>query len=217
MTLWPCRALVLSAFTLGSLLPPSTHAFPSGILPAREVILATGDWRAPSSNSPFLEATKKAKPKSKYGDYEKEEDETEEEKPLEKMGAELLGDLRFTIESVREQMLGLELGAGLQFPQWRFSFGTRIVPMLGFTGRAAYRIPFRKTFSFEATGEVPVMFTYAGTLLGLGAAAGAQWAVNEFISVYAEVGARFFFNTPVIWPQCRIVGQTGVLIRLPFN
>jgi hypothetical protein len=110
---------------------------------------------------------------------------------------------------------GIEVGGGVQNEHLRASLHAQLYSDFGLTLRGAAIVPVTGRFSGYVSGELPFLFIPDGPAVGLGGAAGAEFAVNPWLTLFGELGARHFFAAPDYYESNRLTLQGGARLRLP--
>ena len=126
-----------------------------------------------------------------------------------------VADVRLAVDPFQlEEGPGIEVGGGLQTQHLRGLLHARLFQDFGLTLRGAAIVPSRGAFSGYVSAELPVLFVNDTTAVGLGGAAGAEYAVSPWLALFAELGARHFF-TGTAYEANRLTLQGGARLRLP--
>jgi hypothetical protein len=129
-------------------------------------------------------------------------------------GGRPLADLRVVVNGFNFfSAPGIEVGFGLEWPYLRGSAHFRFFPNFGITPRGGLWVPIVPQLRGYAELELPILFP-AGTNpggIGLGGAGGAEYFPNQWLSVFGEVGARYFFTGL----STELPVQLGFRLRLP--
>jgi hypothetical protein len=108
---------------------------------------------------------------------------------------------------------GIEVGGGLQTQHLRGMLHARLFQDFGLTLRGAAIVPVTERFNGYVSAELPVLFVNDTTALGLGGAAGAEYAVSQWLGLFGELGARHYFTGA--YEANRLTLQGGARLRLP--
>jgi hypothetical protein len=112
-----------------------------------------------------------------------------------------------------EEGAGIEVGGGVQNEHLRATLHAQLYSEFGLTLRGAAIVPVTGHFSGYVSGELPMIF-FDTTAVGLGGAAGAEFAVNPWLTLFGELGARHFFTAQPAESN-RLTLQGGARLRLP--
>jgi hypothetical protein len=125
-----------------------------------------------------------------------------------------VGELRGVLATLplSEFGLGLELGGGLEGPNYRGTFHVRVFPEFGLGLRGAAFVPVTDQLRVYAELELPLIF-YSEVAFGVGGAGGVEFLPLKVLSVFGEIGGRHYFVTPNEPNQLLV--QAGVRLRLP--
>ncbi|MBF5042151.1 PEGA domain-containing protein [Aggregicoccus sp. 17bor-14] len=136
--------------------------------------------------------------------------------PLSREAIHPVADVRLALDPFQiKEGPGIEVGGGVQTEHLRATLDARLYSDFGLTLRGAAIVPVTGRFSGYVSGELPVLFPGGDLAVGLGGAAGAEYAVNPWLSPFAELGARHFFTAPDGYDQNRLTLQFGARLRLP--
>lgn len=110
---------------------------------------------------------------------------------------------------------GIEVGGGLQSEHLRATLHAQLFRDFGLTLRGAAIVPVTGRFRGYVSAELPVIFIEHGPAVGLGGAAGAEYAMNPWLALFGELGARHFFTAGDWYESNRVTLQGGARLRLP--
>jgi hypothetical protein len=139
-----------------------------------------------------------------------------EEKTVRPMG-EVRGVFEVPPKPGGEGVGALEVGGGIDTKYVRAGLSLRVFPYFGVVPRVALVVPAIGHLHAFVELQAPLWLTRpsGGVGFGIGAAAGAEYWVVPFLSVFAQAGGHYLFLNPMRGDAGAFVASGGVRLKVP--